>query len=192
MFNGAFVEGTTQSAKFPEDHPLPFKYLLAWVYKNQIEPPQPATAEGSYGVIEQRQLLLAFALAEKLGVALFQDAIMDFTTSYFTAMNCFPTEFQIFEAYNAVPSGSRLRLFLARVFVYITMHLGSDSLWKNDDMFKIIAKCNDLGLHAYSMLRNHGDNPFPDPRLAFPCHYHQHPLTEPCTALKKLKAEGLI
>jgi hypothetical protein len=43
MFNGLFIEGTSQQATLPKHNPVAFGIFIGWIYKGVIETPNLST-----------------------------------------------------------------------------------------------------------------------------------------------------
>lgn len=67
MFNGPFLEGTTQSAQLPEDTSQAFELFVGWLYRGDIETIEVADTGAVSGLIS----LVCFA--EKYDIQVLAD-----------------------------------------------------------------------------------------------------------------------
>jgi hypothetical protein len=179
MFNGNFKEGIEQSATFPEDEPCTWKHFIGWLYKGIIEP-----QTGGPELVTDRIKL--FCLAEKYGIPNLQDASMDSLITTFRSRNTSPSLFSILPSYSMTSSGSKLRLYIARSFVFDTLVSGEDFHdWTNRKLLEAFKENDDLLLDTLACLRLQYGKAFPRPHQQPACDYHQHAQDEPCPYTKK-------
>lgn len=182
MFNGPYIEGQTQSAKMPEDDPIAFQSMLAWVYLDTIE---HFTAKSTKGgpILDMTHYITLYALAEKYNITELADMTMDYMLRESVMPNCFPRPDQIKICYELTHAESKLRVFVSRCFAYLTLTLKDDhakGLWNKDKLYDLMVEVPDLGKDALLLLRHQAGKTIPDPRIAPPCDYHQHAAEDPC------------
>jgi hypothetical protein len=133
-------------------------------------------------------LIHLFALAEKYNIVSLADEAMDFLIKMTKAKNWLPTTTDMTMGYRLTHQKSGLRLFLARPFVYLTLHCTpkiADRLWDNVKMQKALMENEGLFTNVFEMLRLQAGKLQVDPREQPACDYHQHAKTEACPYLKK-------
>jgi hypothetical protein len=168
MFNSSFKEGIEQSATFPEDEPCTWKHFIGWLYKGIIEP-----QTGELELITDRIKL--FCLADKYGIPNLQDASMDSLITIFKSRNISPSLSSILSSYSLTSSGSKLRLYMARSFVFDALRSGEDFLdWTNKKLLETLKDNDDLLLDTLAYLRLQYGKAFPSPHQQPACDYHQH------------------
>ncbi|CZR66760.1 uncharacterized protein PAC_16661 [Phialocephala subalpina] len=191
LFNGPFAEGISQTAEFPEDDPTTFGLLIGWIYSSVVENPHELGASPNERYYGCKQLMALFALAEKYNIVRLQDQTMDRITRYLRDKTHWLHAPAMGIAYSWTHEKSKLRLFLARHFVYIflTANVQVETAFTNDNMRLELTKDDDFFKDVFAMLREHTGwarmNKPADPLLAPPCDYHQHSDTEPCPYKQK-------
>ncbi|KAE8452599.1 hypothetical protein EG329_013858 [Mollisiaceae sp. DMI_Dod_QoI] len=182
MFNGPFAEGVSQSAEFPEDNPTAFKLLIGWIYTQHVEDPYEFDTARGLRHCSSRQIIALYALAEKYNILRLQDQSMDHLVKH-----CIDRKKWLFAqtmgwAYENTHANSKLRLYVARHFVFVTLcsQRGRDKSWTDDIMRSELMKNEDLFKDVFALLRDYAGKMPSDPNKALACDYHQHSSTEPC------------
>lgn len=182
LFNGPFLEGISQSADFPEDDPTTFGLLLGWVYTGIIETPHPKPQlhEKYAGTF---QIMALYALAEKYNITSLQDQAMNYICTSSSKKGTWQYPSAMATAYGWTHERSRLRLYIIRAFVYLTlcnkMVRGSPE-FNDDHLCAALLENDDLFKDFFTLLRNNGPKKPRDPRRARKSDYHQHGRNEPC------------
>lgn len=177
MFNSDFAEGNSQTTDLPEDEPLPFKLLAGWVYTDKLEVP---LVQGKTSLVE---VVKVFGLAEKYDITALADQTMDVLTKTWKVQGMLPSASTISLAYEITHSRSKLRLLMARTFVYIILHQDpgcTQGAWSNEAMNELARKHEDLSLDVFALMRCQAGKLRVDPRLEDPCDYHQHAKNAKC------------
>jgi hypothetical protein len=148
MFNGMFLEGSTQSATLPDDDPTTFELFIGWLYLNRIE----TTAITELGLASIDALINIFASAEKYGISSLADNTMDAWKELLHRTNWLPSPQSMANGYNLTHEKSKLRVFLAKTFVYITLKctLGETDEWwdkKSECLLKTNCSTSFISLH---------------------------------------------
>lgn len=117
------------------------------------------------------------------------DATMDKMCAVTSHKGWVPTVDEIGALYKLGHADSKLHLFLARFFCYVTLNIGEDNrkgnFWPNHKLRDLAKVNDDLTLQFFSLLRLQSGQVFPDPRKSPPCNYHQHGKDIPCPYIKK-------
>jgi hypothetical protein len=119
MFNRGWRETGSQSANLPDDDPKALKLLVGWVYGGKIE--VPADAEGPIDI-----LLGLSAMANKFALSSLADEAIEYLNAMMLARNWLPSASQMAKAYRLTPSGSKLRLLMSHICVFVTVTYGDD------------------------------------------------------------------
>lgn len=163
-----------------------FKFLIGWIYKGTIEIPQEKASEASGGFARSQQLIMLFILAEKLNITHLADETMDFLTKFCKAHQILPNPIPLSMAYNDVHSGSRLRVWITRVFVHMILRgTPNHEFWSNKALEKILGENLELLADIIAELRVSAAKVHSMPDMYPECDYHQHSASEVCPYLKK-------
>jgi hypothetical protein len=180
MFNGGWSETATQSANMPDDNPKVFKLLLGWVYVGKVE--VPAEAQGVVDLYIE-----LYALAEKLNVFRLADEVMEYLHETLLVNNEIPVPNHMVKAYQLTPSGSKLRLLIAHICVFIILTYRDEATnfaWSNDKLRGAFKENEDFWSDVLNLLRQQSGKTQVDPRKRPACDYHQHASTEACPYAK--------
>ncbi|KAH7313165.1 hypothetical protein BKA65DRAFT_484352 [Rhexocercosporidium sp. MPI-PUGE-AT-0058] len=113
MFNGPFKEGSAQAAVLDEDDPNVFELFISWVYLNEIRVPLVGDGKVFVGLI---------AFTDEYGLPALANKFMDpFIASFVERGNLMSIN-QMKVGDRMTPAGSKLRLSICRVYVYLTLH----------------------------------------------------------------------
>lgn len=171
MFDGDFREGVTQSASLPEDKPGTFEMFLNWLYRDKIEWAGPL----------QGQLMDLLYFADKYQIIVLMDKSMDALILQYKAYGLLPSPYRLSDIYCNTATGSKVRLFAARTFAWLSLSKGGDDkTWGNRPMEKAAKEQEDLWHDAYALMRKTSGLKFPDPHQAHACDYHQHRKDQTC------------
>lgn len=181
MFTGGFAETSTSAADFPEDDPQAFGLLVGWLYSGEID------VVKDLGHTDD--VINLFALAEKLMVDNLADDTMNHLITFMKAKDYLATTNQMVRGYTITHCGSRLRLFLARTYVYTTLHFsdkyGIHSPWSNARLQKAVTDNADLLGDVLPMMRLQAGKLLVDPRYEHICEYHQHSKGDYCPYIER-------
>ncbi|PVH69459.1 hypothetical protein DL98DRAFT_598630 [Cadophora sp. DSE1049] len=154
LFNGPFLEGQTQVAVLDEDDPDAFELFVSWVYQSEIEMTNMTDKQAFELFID------LFAFAEKYNLTTLADHTMDFFLKKFAAEHWVVGHEGLVRGYRKTHAKSKLRLFLARTYVYVTLTFEDHETktgWAKKDIRAAIVESEDLC-----------------------CDYHQHGEDESC------------
>ncbi|KAI9646437.1 hypothetical protein NHQ30_004429 [Ciborinia camelliae] len=184
MFNGSFLEGTTQVATLPEDDPDAFRLLVAWVYTGSI------ASEVFPGNTFLLPLSALFILAEKYCIAALMDFSIESIRDQMDKKQCLAHRHPVESIYEKTHAKSKLRVLLSVIVANVlvaNLHRSREraddkDAWSNEDLQSLLCGSADLTLDVIKIMRE--AEPF-DRRFATPiyfprCHYHQHGKDEKC------------
>ncbi|KAE8452598.1 hypothetical protein EG329_013857 [Mollisiaceae sp. DMI_Dod_QoI] len=167
MFAGNFIEALTQKASLPEDDVECFELFLTWVYWNSIQLPKSPEIESGVPL-----LVYLFAFAEKCQIDALADLVMDELVRVLKEGGWLPTPDNMESAYSCTHEKSKMRLFMARMYLYITFKYNEDeaqNTWNCDKMLPLTMRCQDLAADVFLMMRGSLGKAPADPRNAPHC-----------------------
>ena len=179
MFNNpTFEEARTQSANLPEDDPLAFELFVAWIYIGSVNLPDDPN-----DTLQGLVLVLLYSFAEKYNIVNLADHAMDIMVKKMKKHNWLPHHQIITLGYERTCEHSKLRLFLSKCFVYVTLQwpevvIGGE--WTNEKMDLAMKATDDFRRDVYALLRGQSGVKVTDPRCAALCEYHRHGPNEDC------------
>lgn len=196
MFNGNFIEGETQAATFPEDSIDAFEMFLTWIYREVVDCTAPPTGDLTFA----DQLISLMAFADKYQIDTLADNTMDKLSRLQKEHRSAMTPREILSVYEKTSAGSKMRLYAARDFIYVTCSSrlkdisGEDQWWSDKRMMRILKANGDLMQDFFKNLRNAwprwGNVGIPGPHSpanANACDYHKHGADEPCPHRRPLR-----
>ncbi|KAH7384761.1 hypothetical protein BKA64DRAFT_726276 [Cadophora sp. MPI-SDFR-AT-0126] len=142
---------TAQAAVLDEDDPGTFESFMSWVYLGKIETTD-LNDKHAFGL----SFINLFAFAKKYNITTLADQTMDFFSKKFAAERWVIGHEGIFRGYRKTHSKSKLRLFLARTYVYVTLALkdhNTSTEWVKEDMRATILESEDLWYDKLDLMR---------------------------------------
>jgi hypothetical protein len=178
MFKYNFIEGLTQTSTLEEDDPEGFKLFLNWLYRDCIE--LPADADKASPI---PAFIHLFAFAEKFVISDLADNTIDTLIKILLQKSWLPSPAEMVLGYKLTPETSKLRLFLSRLFVFMTLRHEEQieaNDWNNASLATAVQQCGDLLMDSLALMRGKSGLVQKDPRKVSPCDYHQHKAAEAC------------
>lgn len=129
---------------------------------------------------------MLFILAEKLNITRLADETMDFLTKFCKWHQILPNPTPLNISYNNTRVGSKLRVWITRVFVHMVLRsTPNHEFWSNRALEKILGENQELLADVIAELRVSARKPHSMPDTYPECDYHQHAANEVCPYLKK-------
>jgi len=187
MFTGNLRAGPPQCAVLPEDIPETFELFQGWLYSGRIEntavhlPAEPIEynnrAVTAAEVKTSLELIDLFCFAEKFEITHLQDQCMDTLVRFQRALNFAPYPAHIDNAYKRTREGSRLRLYLSRFWVFVTLTWveGVPESWTAESLGNVIRDVPDIWVDTYKLTRGTAGEAVADPRLVSMTFLEQNP-----------------
>ncbi|KAH7384762.1 hypothetical protein BKA64DRAFT_711883 [Cadophora sp. MPI-SDFR-AT-0126] len=191
MFNGGFQEALTGFATLPEDNGKAFEHFLGWLYRGTID----LTMDGA-------QLVDLYGFAEKYSLGELMDLTMDSFIEHLKTKNTILIGCNLDYIYENTHENSKLRLFGARCYTYVTVEARDEGCWETEKTLPRGLHKVEIMTDVFRQLRDFKNSPsrrpdgdaklLLDPRTAPPCLYHVHASGVPCASKKNRTMEGEV
>lgn len=178
MFCGNFLEANTKDATLPEDCPDAFEGFVSWVYTDNVQVPERVGLKSPCDI-----LMNLYAFGEKIAASNFADKVMDILVAYLKGGDFLPDPSQIEVGYGITPENSKLRVFLSRTAMYVTLAFNdeqSNCPWNVALLHPVMQRNADIISDTFALMRGKSGKVAKDPRNAPSCDYHVHPPAEIC------------
>ncbi|KAL5316642.1 hypothetical protein ACEPPN_015691 [Leptodophora sp. 'Broadleaf-Isolate-01'] len=182
MFSGNFAEGQIGEALLPEDDPKAFDMFASWLYRSTVK---------DLGH-EPGDFIDLFAFAEKYGIVCLMDSTMDSFIGFLIKKKTRPGINHFPRAYARTHYGSKLRLFLSRIWAYGVLNEDDNGKWASSTLVPTGEKAQEILIDGMTQLRGlnqsksrNGKKLLENPKLAPLCDYHQHGKDEVCPYAKQ-------
>ncbi|KAK6609940.1 hypothetical protein H4I95_02999 [Botrytis cinerea] len=187
MFNGNFIEGTTNSASLPEDDPEVFNMLVSWIYSDQVGPLEQKIGDDGRWCVGNLYLL-----ADKLCLPDLMDQILDELTFHMERKNWIPrismtrSPISMESLYNCSP---RKNCGMFRLTASIICYLLCEAqgaiypkYWPTEDIDAFLTSHDDLRHEVFKMIRAQRNEMAFEEQVFYPgCRFHEHEEGQPCS-----------
>ncbi|KAI6715717.1 hypothetical protein PZA11_001962 [Diplocarpon coronariae] len=169
LFDDPYLVCISQKYFLAEDDPRAFELFISWLHLGKLD----ITVN-----VQDSTMIELFAFAEKYKIPDLADETMDNFCKAMSKFHQHPRPILMSLAYKRTQKKSKMRLYMARSWVFITTTLteaeGNDPAWKNDSMRSVLVDNEDLWTDTLALLRGSAGIIPPDPSQAPRCDYHQH------------------
>lgn len=181
MLNRSFLKAGTKIVTFPEDHAGAFRGFVTWLYTDSISTPTNTVAD------DLAIWVNLYGLAEKYGMVILADMTIDAIIRYLVTQKSSPMICTIELVYKITHMKSKLRGLMSKLHGYAMVNFPNRAIWATENLIPSGPDSKKITEDFVTAMRDFiwgAARPFPDPRHAPACDYHQHGKDEPCYLTK--------